>query len=137
MSHIDKEKQKLVARIKRIRGQVDSIERSLTTEMCVIADAAHPVALAGVMGGAETEIRGATRNTWITARIAKRHLGGVLIVLADEENRQIPDRGHVEAFVERPIVDRPIAEEGDGNARGWNSRAGHAQNRPFTQQDVG
>jgi len=30
MSHVDKEKQKLVARIKRIRGQVDSIERSLT-----------------------------------------------------------------------------------------------------------
>ena len=32
MSHLEKEKQKLVARIKRIRGQVDSIERSLTTE---------------------------------------------------------------------------------------------------------
>jgi DNA-binding FrmR family transcriptional regulator len=32
MSHIDKEKQKLVARIKRIRGQVDSIERSLSSE---------------------------------------------------------------------------------------------------------
>jgi DNA-binding FrmR family transcriptional regulator len=31
MSRIDKEKQKLVARIKRIRGQVDSIKRSLTT----------------------------------------------------------------------------------------------------------
>lgn len=31
MTHIDREKQKLVARIKRIRGQVDSIERSLTT----------------------------------------------------------------------------------------------------------
>jgi DNA-binding FrmR family transcriptional regulator len=31
MAHVDKEKQKLVARIKRIRGQVDSIERSLTT----------------------------------------------------------------------------------------------------------
>jgi DNA-binding FrmR family transcriptional regulator len=31
MAHMDKEKQKLVARIKRIRGQVDSIERSLTT----------------------------------------------------------------------------------------------------------
>lgn len=30
MTEIDKEKQKLVARIKRIRGQVDSIERSLT-----------------------------------------------------------------------------------------------------------
>jgi DNA-binding FrmR family transcriptional regulator len=31
MSHLDKEKTKLVARIKRIRGQVDSIERSLTS----------------------------------------------------------------------------------------------------------
>jgi len=31
MSNLDKEQQKLVARIKRIRGQVDSIERSLTT----------------------------------------------------------------------------------------------------------
>lgn len=30
MSHLEKERQKLVARIKRIRGQVDSIERSLT-----------------------------------------------------------------------------------------------------------
>jgi DNA-binding FrmR family transcriptional regulator len=30
MSHLENEKQKLVARIKRIRGQVDSIERSLT-----------------------------------------------------------------------------------------------------------
>jgi DNA-binding FrmR family transcriptional regulator len=32
MSHLDKEKQKLIARIKRIRGQVDSIERSLTSD---------------------------------------------------------------------------------------------------------
>lgn len=31
MTQADKEKQKLVGRIKRIRGQVDSIERSLTT----------------------------------------------------------------------------------------------------------
>ena len=31
MSRLEKEKQKLVARIRRIRGQVDSIERSLTT----------------------------------------------------------------------------------------------------------
>jgi DNA-binding FrmR family transcriptional regulator len=32
MSHVEKEKQKLIARIKRIRGQVDSIERSLTKD---------------------------------------------------------------------------------------------------------
>lgn len=31
MASLEKEKQKLVARIKRIRGQVDSIERSLST----------------------------------------------------------------------------------------------------------
>jgi DNA-binding FrmR family transcriptional regulator len=31
MTQNDKERQKLVARIKRIRGQVDSIERSLST----------------------------------------------------------------------------------------------------------
>jgi DNA-binding FrmR family transcriptional regulator len=31
MSHLEREKQKLVARIRRIRGQVDSIERSLSS----------------------------------------------------------------------------------------------------------
>ncbi len=31
MDHLDKEQKKLVARIKRIRGQVDSIERSLSS----------------------------------------------------------------------------------------------------------
>jgi DNA-binding FrmR family transcriptional regulator len=31
MSHLEKNKQKLLARIKRIRGQVDAIERSLST----------------------------------------------------------------------------------------------------------
>jgi DNA-binding FrmR family transcriptional regulator len=31
MTQPDKEKQKLIARIRRIRGQVDTIERSLTT----------------------------------------------------------------------------------------------------------
>ncbi|MEO6964844.1 MAG: metal/formaldehyde-sensitive transcriptional repressor [Acidobacteriaceae bacterium] len=48
MPEIDKEKQKLIARIKRIRGQVDSIERSLTTE----ADCADVLMLmANVRGG--------------------------------------------------------------------------------------
>jgi FrmR/RcnR family transcriptional regulator, repressor of rcnA expression len=31
MSHTERDKQKLVARIRRIRGQVDAIERSLST----------------------------------------------------------------------------------------------------------
>ncbi|MDP9052124.1 MAG: metal/formaldehyde-sensitive transcriptional repressor [Acidobacteriota bacterium] len=49
MSHIDKEKQKLVARIKRIRGQVESIERSLTTGDDDCADIL--MLLANVRGG--------------------------------------------------------------------------------------
>jgi phenylalanyl-tRNA synthetase beta chain len=41
---------------------LDGIERALTPEMCVIADASRAVAIAGMMGGAETEIRAASRN---------------------------------------------------------------------------
>jgi phenylalanyl-tRNA synthetase beta chain len=41
---------------------LDGIERTLTNEMCVIADAAHPVAIAGVMGGADSEIRSTSKN---------------------------------------------------------------------------
>src|SRR5271169_4080932 len=41
---------------------LDGIERTLTNEMCVIADAARAVAIAGVMGGAESEIRSTSRN---------------------------------------------------------------------------
>ena len=48
MSHTEREKQKLVARIHRIRGQVESLERSLTTgDDC----AAILMLLANVRGG--------------------------------------------------------------------------------------
>ncbi len=41
---------------------LDGIERTLTPDMCLIADASHAVAIAGVMGGAESEIHSATRE---------------------------------------------------------------------------
>jgi phenylalanyl-tRNA synthetase beta chain len=41
---------------------LDGVERALTPEMCVIADAARAVAIAGVMGGAESEIGAGTQN---------------------------------------------------------------------------
>jgi phenylalanyl-tRNA synthetase beta chain len=41
---------------------LDGVERALTAEMCVIADAVSAVALAGVMGGSESEIGASTQN---------------------------------------------------------------------------
>lgn len=41
---------------------LDGVERTLTPDMCMIADAAHAVAIGGIMGGAESEIGFATRN---------------------------------------------------------------------------
>jgi phenylalanyl-tRNA synthetase beta chain len=44
---------------------LDGIERALTSDICVIADATRAVAIAGVMGGAESEIRSTTLNLLI------------------------------------------------------------------------
>ncbi len=44
---------------------LDGAERTLAKEMCVIADAARVVAIAGVMGGAESEIGFSSRNILI------------------------------------------------------------------------
>ncbi len=44
---------------------LDGAERTLAKEMCVIADASRAVAIAGVMGGAESEIGFSSRNILI------------------------------------------------------------------------
>lgn len=44
---------------------LDGVERALNTDMLVIADAEHPVALAGIMGGLESEISLATTDVLI------------------------------------------------------------------------
>ena len=50
---------------------INHVEYTLTPEMCVIADAERPVAIAGVMGGADTEITIGTTNVLIeTANFA-------------------------------------------------------------------
>ncbi|MFC1757945.1 phenylalanine--tRNA ligase subunit beta [Planctomycetota bacterium] len=46
---------------------IDHKEYSLSEGMCVIADANRPVALAGVMGGADTEVTSATTDVLIEA----------------------------------------------------------------------
>ena len=44
---------------------IDHNEYALSPDMCAICDAEHPVAVAGVMGGAETEISSSTTNVLI------------------------------------------------------------------------
>jgi phenylalanyl-tRNA synthetase beta chain len=44
---------------------LDGAERTLAKEMCVIADASHAVAIAGVMGGTDSEIGFSSRNILI------------------------------------------------------------------------
>lgn len=46
---------------------LDGQTRKLTTEDLVIADAVKPVALAGVMGGEDSEIRSTTKNVFLEA----------------------------------------------------------------------
>jgi phenylalanyl-tRNA synthetase beta chain len=44
---------------------LDGVERKLTKDMCLICDACSPVAIGGVMGGAESEISFSTKNLLI------------------------------------------------------------------------
>lgn len=50
------------AREGEILVTLDNVERKLTAEALVIADAAGPIALAGVMGGRDTEVTQSTTN---------------------------------------------------------------------------
>lgn len=64
--------QRIVVRRARAGEKLQAIDHkdyTLAADMCVIADADHPVALAGVMGGAETEITTSTKNVLIEAAI--------------------------------------------------------------------
>ncbi len=62
---------------------LDGVERKLSADICVIADAERPVALGGIMGGEETEISNATTDVLLESayftpssiRAASRLLG--------------------------------------------------------------
>ena len=71
------------ARAGEVLKTLDGVDRKLTAEDLVIADAKKPVALAGVMGGFDTMITERTKNVliesawfepWTVRRMAKRHL---------------------------------------------------------------
>ena len=70
---------------------LDDVERKLDTEMLVIADAVRPVALAGVMGGADSEISDTTRDVLIESAhftpAAVRHTARTLGMQTDASDR--------------------------------------------------
>ncbi len=70
---------------------LDGIERKLDEEMLVIADAARVVALAGVMGGADSEISNTTKDVLIESAYfvpqAVRHTARALGMQTDASDR--------------------------------------------------
>lgn len=70
---------------------IDQKSYAITPEMCVIADAERPVAIAGVMGGAETEITATTKNILIEvadfAPLAIRNTARKLGLFSDSSYR--------------------------------------------------
>jgi phenylalanyl-tRNA synthetase beta chain len=59
---------RIVVRRPRPGENIQAIDHnvySLTPDMCIICDAERPIAIAGVMGGADTEISDSTRNVLI------------------------------------------------------------------------
>jgi len=83
---------------------LDGVERELDAEMLVIADAARAVAIAGLMGGAETEISDSTRDVLIEAahfapasvRRISRSLG-LQTEASDRFERGVDSEGQVRA----------------------------------------
>jgi len=70
---------------------LDEEERELTPEMLIIADAEKPVALAGVMGGLDSEVTAETRNVLIESAhfdpVRVRRTAGALGMHTDASHR--------------------------------------------------
>ena len=67
--------------------------------------------------------------------VADRGVLHVLVVLADEDDRRLPDRGHVERLVEGADVRRAVAEEADRDLAGLAVLRG--PRRPQRDRQVG
>ena len=59
--------------------------------------------------------RAIARGMFHRRHVADRRVFHVEIVLADEDDRQLPDGGEIERLVERANIGRAVAEEADGH----------------------
>lgn len=89
---------------------IDEIERALTTDVLVIADAKRPVAIAGVMGGRDTEIKSTTRNVLLESALFDPVLirrGAKALKLETEASYRFERGGDPEAVIS--AIDRAAA----------------------------
>ena len=101
---------------------LDGVERELSNDMLVIADEAGPIAIAGVMGGAETEVSEDTENILLESAcfeaISNRRTSGALGLPSEASHRfsrdvppQLADRGNRRAAeLMRTLAGGTIAE---------------------------
>jgi len=104
---------------------LDGVDRALGPEMLVIADAQRPVAIAGVMGGADTEVHAGTRNilvecAWFEPR-SIRATRRALDLVTDASSRF--ERGVDPTGMERALRRAAALIEAVAGGRGGKSAA--------------
>jgi phenylalanyl-tRNA synthetase beta chain len=116
---------------------LDNVERNLNLNMLVIADEAGAVAVAGVMGGANSEVTEQTRNILLEAASFKAeniHYTGDTLGLQSESRYRF-ERG-IASGLALPALKRAtqlLAELGGGKvARGWiDAYPGKEESKPI------
>ncbi len=105
---------------------LDGVERVLSPEMCVIADAARAVAVAGVMGGAESEIGAGTQNVLLESAwfdpISIRRTSKALGLRSEASTRF--ERGADPEMAETGFASLRGADSGDCRRRNSLGRGG-------------
>ena len=96
---------------------LDGVEREFTSDMLLIADTAGPIAIAGVMGGAETEIHEGTHNILLESAhfdfICNRRTAKALKIPSESTarfGRGVPASGTVAAAQRAGELMRTLAE---------------------------
>jgi phenylalanyl-tRNA synthetase beta chain len=114
---------------------LDGIERVLTTDMLMITDTAGPIAVGGVMGGAETEIDETTRNILLESAsfdfISNRRTAQTLKIPSEATarfGRGVPASGTVDAAQRASELMRMVA--------GGRIAKGVADEYPIPQPEI-
>ena len=95
------------------QGRAVAISRALDGSQRLLVDSQHIIAVQ--VDALDAVARPSIGHAGAGGRVGEGHFGCVLIVFADEKDRELPDAGHVEAFVKGTVVDGAVAEEGDGH----------------------